>query len=295
MSRALGLLVLLCLALAAPAVAKDPRREPKRLSSEGDSITAAIDAEEFHPWEGITPNEWASWANGYHEKWERLLGRTDVDSHNQRISDQFGKKKRKNYMEAFAGADSKDLLAQALKSVKHKADYVTVFMGHNDICTKDFAGIPSDAEFESNVRAGFDTLRGGLPPGATIYTVGIIDIFRLWQIGDELQSLGLLDCKQIWESDLFEATPCGTMFGPNLDDADREYTRGRILTFNDILARLSAEYEANDAHHYWQYTDAAFRTSFDADDLSPFDCFHPSARGQKHLSAETWADGPFAE
>ncbi len=294
MSRPLGLVVL-CLALAAPAAAKDPRREPKRLSSEGDSITAAIDAEEFHPWEGITPNKWASWANGYHEKYERLLGRTDVESHNQRITDQFGKKKRKNYMEAFAGADSEDLLAQATKSVKHRADYVTVFMGHNDVCTKDFAGIPSDAEFESNVRAGFDTLLAGLPPGATIYTVGIIDIFRLWQIGDELQSLGILDCKQIWESDLFELTPCGTMFGPNLDDADREYTRGRILAFNEILARLVAEYEANDEHHYWQYTDAAFQMPFDAEDLSPFDCFHPSARGQKRLSAETWANGPFAE
>ena len=285
---------LVSLVLASPALAKDPRRAPLRLSSEGDSITAAIDAEELHPWEGLTPNEWASWANGYHDRLERLLGRTDVDSHNQRISKQFGKKKRKNYMEAFAGADSTDLLAQALRSVKHKADYVTVFMGHNDVCTKDFAGIPSDTEFESNVRAGFDALRAGLPPGATVYTVGIVDVFRLWQIGDQLEALGILDCKRIWEDSRLQLTPCGTMFGANLDAADREYTRGRILAFNAILARLVAEYDARDAHHWWQYTNVAFETPFEAEDLSPFDCFHPSARGQKRLSAETWADGPFA-
>ena len=287
-------LAALVLALALPALAKDPRRVPKRLSSEGDSITEAINAEEFYPWVGITPNEWASWANGYHDRLGELLDRSDVNSHNQRITEQFGKKKRKNYMEAVAGADSKDLLKQATKSVKHKADYVTVFMGHNDICAADFSDIPSDAEFEANVRAGFETLRAGLRNGATVYTVGMIDIYRLWEIGDKLRSLGILDCQQIWENRLFDITPCGTMFGADLDDADRQFTRGRILAFNEILARLSAEYEASDEHHHWEYTNRVAELPFEASDVSPFDCFHPSADGQRKLAAETWAAGPFA-
>jgi hypothetical protein len=113
--RSLAVPLALAAGLATPALGKDPRLDPKRLSSQGDSITEAINAEIFFPWEGITPNEWASWVNGYHGKWEDRLGLTDVNSHNQRISEQFGKKKRKNSMEAFAGADSQDLLRQATR------------------------------------------------------------------------------------------------------------------------------------------------------------------------------------
>lgn len=291
--RALPLALVAALA-ASPAFAKDPRREPKRLVSLGDSITEAINAELFLPWEGITPNEWASWVNGKHGKREERFGLSDVNSHHQRLTELYGKKKRKNKSAAFAGADSEDLARQAAKAVKKKADYVTVLIGHNDVCDDDFAGIPSDAEFETNVRAAFDALRAGLPPGATIYTLGMIDIYRLWEIGDMLTALGVLECQEIWENELFDFTPCGTMFGPDLDDADRQFTRGRIVAFNQILAALSAEYDAADEHHHWHYSNAAFELVFEPDDVSPIDCFHPSAEGQRKLSEATWADGPFA-
>lgn len=289
--RALPLALLLALA-ATPALAKDPRREPTRLMSLGDSITEAVNAEVFLPWEGITPNEWASWVNGEHGKWEERLGATDVNSHHQRLTELYGKKKRKNKSAAFAGADSEDLLKQAGKAVKKRADYVTVLIGHNDVCDDDFAGIPSDGEFETNVRAAFDAMRDGLPPGATIYSVGMIDIYRLWEIGDMLTALGVLDCQEIWENELFDFTPCGTMFGPGLTDADRQFTRGRIVAFNQILAALSAEYDAADEHHYWHYSNAAFELVFEVDDVSPIDCFHPSAEGQSRLAEATWATGP---
>jgi hypothetical protein len=133
-------------------------------------------------------------------------------------------KKRKNKTSASAGADSEDLAKQARKAVKRKADYVTILIGHNDVCDDDFAGIPSDAEFETNVRAAFEVLRVGLLPGATVYTVGMIDLHRLWQIGEDLTALGVLDCQEIWENELFDFTPCGTMFGPNLTE-DRLFTR----------------------------------------------------------------------
>jgi lysophospholipase L1-like esterase len=171
---------------------------------------------------------------------------------------------------------------------------VTVFIGHNDICDDDFADVPTPAEFEANVRAGFDVMRAGLPAGATVYTVGMIDLYRLWEIGDELTALGILDCQEIWENELFDFTPCGTMFGPDLDDADRQATRNRIAAYNQVLSNLSAEYDASDERHHWQYTDVAFQMAFEEDDVSPIDCFHPSAEGQARLAEETWADGPFA-
>ena len=280
--------------LATPAFAKDPRRDPKRLVSLGDSITEAINAEEFNPLKGLTRNRWASWVNGYTKDWSSLLDRTDVNSHNQRISAQFGEEGRKNKQAAKRGAESDKLWKQARKAVKKNADYVTVLIGQNDVCGDDFSEIPTDAEFEANIRAGFDVLRAGLPPGATVYTLGIIDIYRLWQIGDELDAFGIIECNEVWELLRDEHIPCATMLDPDNEEADRQFTRGRIIAFNTILSNLVAEYEAADQQHHWQYTDASFNLQFEADDISPFDCFHPSAEGQKRLAEETWAVGPFA-
>ncbi|MDP3936944.1 MAG: SGNH/GDSL hydrolase family protein [Deltaproteobacteria bacterium] len=273
--------------------AKDPRLSPKRLSSTGDSITEAINAEEFNPFIFITPNHWASWANGYYGFWEWLFGRTNVKSHNQRISSNFGSSGRKNFMQALSGADSFDLPGQTAQSVSNAATYVTHFMGHNDVCQGSFADIPSDAQFEANVRAGLNNMKNGLPNGATVYVQAIVDIYKLWQLGDQLTSFGIIDCRVIWAASLFNIFPCATMLSPLNSEADRQYTRSRNVAFNTILQNLVNEFNANDTHHYYQYTTVTFDTTFTADQVSPFDCFHPSAKGQKDLSAYTWADGPF--
>ncbi len=277
------------------ALAKDPQRVPKRLSTVGDSITEAINAEEFNPFIFITPNHWASWANGYRGFWEWLLGRTNVKSHNQRISSKFGSRRRKNFMEAVSGADSFDIAPQMAGSVSHSADYVTLFMGHNDVCQNSFADIPTDAEFEANVRAGFDQLVAGLPNGATVYTLGLVDIYKLWELGPQLSGALGISCELIWATTLLGIFPCGTMLNPLNSEADRQYTRSRNIAFNEILEDLVAEYDANDPHHYWQYTSMAFDTDFVPSEVSPFDCFHPSAAGQKRLSRESWEAGPFAD
>jgi lysophospholipase L1-like esterase len=294
--------LLACCAFAllagAPAFAQGeppPRREPLRLSSLGDSITEAVNAEEFDPRDfGLTRNRWASWASGYTKDWNSLLDRTDVNSHNQRIDELFGEDGRKNKSPAKIGADSENLLKQALKAVKNKADYVPILMGQNDICGDDVSEIPTDAEFEANFRAGFEALRTGLPPGATIYTLGIIDIYRLWQIGEELEAFGVIDCHDLWEELASEAIPCATMLDPDNEEADRQFTRGRIIAFNQILADLVAEYDAADGQHYWHFSNVTFETMFDEDHVSEFDCFHPSAEGQALIAEETWNAGPFA-
>ncbi len=281
------------LLIAEAADAKPTRRTPKRLSSTGDSITEAINAEEFNPFIFITPNHWASWANGYRGFWEILLGRTNVNSHNQRISSKYGSSGRANYMEALSGADSYDLYAQMGQSVSHTADYVTMFMGHNDVCQGSFSSIPTNAQFEANVRAGLNRLRTGLPAGATVYVLGIVDIYKLWQLGDQLTSFGIIDCRVIWATSLLNIFPCATMLSPLNTEADRQYTRSRNVAFNTILQNLVTEYNTTDANHYYQYTNETFNYTFASNQVSPFDCFHPSARGQKDLSAVSWTIGPF--
>lgn len=286
----LSALTLLCLALIVPqalAADKAAQLKPKRLSSTGDSMTEAIDAEL------PAANHWASWANGYHGFWEWLLGLTDVNSHNQRITRNFGIFGRANYMEARSGADMFDFPAQAEQAVGRKATYVTVLMGHNDACQDRFADIPGDAVFEARFREGMEALRTGLPAGATVYVAGIVDIYRLWEVARDKKALGIVDCEVLWATTILKLFPCGTMLNPLIGEAGRQYTRSRIIGFNKILQEVTEEYNANDSRHHYVYTPAVFEYRFDERYVSDIDCFHPSALGQTTLSDITWKAGPF--
>ena len=192
------ILTMLFVATFATAQPTASQLAPKRLSSTGDSITEAIDAEL------PLANHWASWVNGYHGFWEWLFGLTDVYSHNQRITKNFGSWGRKNYMEAKSGADMPDFPAQAAASAAHQAQYVTVFMGHNDVCGNHFSDIPTDAEFEAYFRTGMEKLRTGLPAGATIYVLSIVDIYQLWEIARDKKALGIVDCEVLWATTLVD-------------------------------------------------------------------------------------------
>lgn len=262
---------------------------PNRISGVGDSITEAIDAE--LPF----ANHWASYSNGYTNFWTWLFGLTNVSSHNQRITAQFGSSGRANFLDGVSGADSFDLDAQTQASVAHNATYVTMFMGHNDVCQSSFADMPSVAQFESNVRAGLDNLASGLPNGATVYVLAIVDIFKLYELGDQLSALGILDCRVLWATSLLDLFPCATMLSPLLTDSQRAFTRSMNIAYNQVLEDLVAEYEATDPHHHYFFTDTTFNYDFVPDEVSGIDCFHPSARGQRNLSAVTWAAGPFGD
>ena len=284
------ILCMLFVATFATAQTKEaPQMVPNRLSSTGDSITEAIDAEL------PLANHWASWVNGYHGFWEWLFGLTDVYSHNQRITKNFGARGRRNYMEAKSGADMPDFPAQAAASVSHQAQYVTVFMGHNDVCGNHASDIPSDEEFEANFRLGMEKLKTGLSPGATIYVVGIADIYQLWQIARDKKALGIVDCEVLWATTLLDLFPCGTMLNPLIGEAGRKLTRERNAKFNEILKTVTEEYNISDSNHHYFYTDAVFKSTLSEYQVSDIDCFHPSAKGQKDLSRETWNAGPFQD
>lgn len=287
----LSALIVLCLLLIVPQVFgadKASQLKPKRLSSTGDSMTEAIDSEL------PAANHWASWANGYHGFWEWLLGLTDVYSHNERITKNFGSSGRANYMEAKSGSDMFDFPGQAAQSVSRQASYVTVLMGHNDVCQNSFAEIPTDAVFEAKFREGMAKLKAGLPAGATVYIVGIVDIYRLWQVAADKRALGIVDCEVLWATSLLKWYPCATMLSPLNRESDRQYTRGRIIGFNAILKRVTEEYNtAPDSRHYYVFTDAIFNYRFVESQVSDIDCFHPSASGQKEISQVIWSAGPF--
>ncbi len=277
----------LCLLMmVSPALALQPGQlSPKKLYSNGDSITRGFDSD--LPGDNLN----VSWVNGYYGFWEWLFGLPNVKSHNQRISANFGSSGRKNYIAAVNGARMDDLASQASGAAGLGITYSTVLLGGNDVCRDSIADLPTDAEFEANLRAGLNTLVGNLPSGATVYVVAIPDVKRLYDIGKDKTALGIVDCEVLWALTVL-GFPCGSMLSPFNSEADRLYVRSRNIGYNNILARVAAEYNAPPTR-FVSYTNVSFTYPFAESDISNIDCFHPSWRGQKALSRETWNAGPF--
>jgi len=166
-------------------------------------------------------------------------------------------------------------------------------MGHNDVCQNHFSEIPTDEQYEAKFRGGMENLRKGLPDGATIYIVGIVDIYHLWEMAQDKKALGIVNCDVIWATSAVEIYPCATMLSPCNSETDRLYARSRNIAFNEILKRVTEEYNQADPKHYYFYTEEVFNYPFVESQVSDIDCFHPSASGQKELAEMTWNAGPF--
>jgi lysophospholipase L1-like esterase len=259
---------------------------PKRLYSNGDSITRAFDAN--LPADNLNN----SWVNGYFGFWEWLFGLPNVKAHNQRISANFGSRRRKNYIAAVNGARVDDLSAQAAGAAGRNITYATVMLGGNDVCRDTIGDLPTDAEFEADFRAGMATLLAQTPSSATIQVVNIPNIKRLYDVGKDKTALGIVDCEVLWALTVL-GFPCGSMLSPFNSEADRLYVQSRNEGYNDILQAVTAELDAQKPEFIF-YADA-YSFNFVENEISNIDCFHPSWRGQKTLSREVWNQGPFKD
>jgi lysophospholipase L1-like esterase len=256
---------------------------PKRLYSHGDSMTRAFNAN--LPLDNLN----LSWVNGYYGFWERLFGLPNIKSHNQRITANFGGSDRRNWTAAQNGAELDDMVAQASGVAGKNVTYATVLLGANDICRLSVTNPPTDAEVETEFRAGMDTLLMNLPSGATVQVVAIPDVTRLYQVGLDKTALGIVDCQVVWAL----TGSCPSVLSPGVSDMDREFIRSRIIRYNEILEAVTKEKAEQHSDKFISSTDVSFTYPFGASEVSNLDCFHPSWRAQRVLSRETWNAGPF--
>ena len=276
------LVAFLCVVMFSTKAMANGQLSPKRLSSIGDSVTVGMNAE--LPLE----NPHASWANGYYGFWQWLFDLTNVNSHNQRISAEFGWWRRKNYMEAESGADSFDFISQAEQAVAHRATYVTVFLGNNDVCCDE--GPLNPENFSANMYAGLSVLEEGLPLGATIYVVGLPDISQLWDAIETKEALGIVNCQTLWALNPLDLFPSNCR---DLIYSDPGGMQSIIENYNGILQELVTAFNSAGSHYYF-YTNTVFNNGILEEEVSDIDCYHPSAHGQSVLSEITWKDGPFS-
>jgi lysophospholipase L1-like esterase len=258
--------------------------QPKRLYSNGDSITRAFDANV--PADNLNN----SWVNGYYGFWEQLFGLPNVKAHNQRISANWGSSGRANYIAAVNGARMDDLSTQATGAAGKNITYSTVMLGGNDVCRDSIGDLPTDAEFEANFRAGMATLLARTASNATVQVVNIPNIKRLYDIGQDKTALGIVDCEVLWAATVL-GFPCGSMLSPFNSEADRLYVQSRNQGYNAIIASVVSQLDAANSEFIFNANSYAF--NFVENEISNIDCFHPSWRGQRTLSREVWNQGPF--
>jgi lysophospholipase L1-like esterase len=241
---------------AAPAL-------PRNIAAIGDSITRAFDV---CCWYGDHPSH--SWSTG----WAPFDG---ISSHYERIVVHEPLSFGDYYNDAVSGARMSDGPRQAGLAVSQSADYVTILMGANDVCTSSRSTMTSVATFQSEFQSTLSTLENGLPSGSHVFVASIPNVYHLWLIYHTSSV-----ARFVWST----ANICQSMLSSANTEADRQAVLQREESFNTVLAEGCAAY-ANCRFD----GGAVFGYPFTRDQVSTLDFFHPDLSGQAVLADVTWA------
>jgi lysophospholipase L1-like esterase len=246
---------------AAPAAAAAPS-PPNSIASIGDSITRATDV---CCWYGDHPRH--SWSTGG----APLDG---IRSHYERLRALNPAIQGRNHNDARRGARMRDAAAQAQTAVTQRAEYVTILMGANDVCTSSRSTMTSVADFRAQFTAAMNVLASGLPVGAHVFVSSIPNVYRLWELfrGNPVARL-------VWSA----AGICRSMLSSANTEQDRQAVLERERAFNGVLAEVCGLYALCRFDE-----NAVFDYRFTASQVSKLDYFHPSRSGQAALASVTW-------
>lgn len=266
-ARALVVLLVVSLAggtaLAGTRPAAAPPPLPGSIAAIGDSISQAFDVCCNY---GNHPGH--SWTTGY-------LSGDGVTSHYERILAADPAIAGQEFDDAVFGAVMADAPGQAQEAVAQGAQYVTILMGANDLCTSSPSTMTSTTAFRSAFQQTMSILESGLPAGAHIFVASIPNIYLLWQV---LHRNPL--AQTVWSV----AQICQSMLSRSDTTADRQAVVSRERSFNVILSSVCGAY-ANCRFD----GGAVYRYQFTASQVSTLDYFHPNLAGQAAIADVTWA------
>ena len=263
--RRLPLLVALVLALLAPAApaSAEPPPLPTSIASVGDSITRAFDATFWGCLYTDCPAY--SWSTGTS---------TSVQSHYRQLVGKGARLTNANY--ARTGAKVGELAGQMANAAS--AQYVTVLIGANDLCTSTVAGMTTVADFQTRFRAGLAAYFKDKPTGGLVFVSSIPDLDKLRTLGPTISG-----AVSTWT----RLGICQSMLSTKATPTDIQTVRTRETAFNAVLRDECAVYVGRCLYDGGR----TFDTSFTRTDLSTLDYFHPSVAGQNKLATVTWAAG----
>ena len=234
---------------------------PYTIVSTGDSITRGFDA-------GfdciLTDCVQYSWSTG---------ASAQVNSHYSRLLALNPGISGRSFNLARTGARVADLAGQLQVAGYFKAEYVTVLIGANDVCTSSAATMTPTQTFLTQFYTALAQFFYYNPNGK-LFVSSIPDILQLWSIlHTNRNAVGAWSTFHI----------CQSMLSTANTDADRQAVAQQLAIDNYILAGVCAVFPNCRWDGY-----AAFAYRFTVTDVSPIDYFHPSVSGQMHLSAVTW-------
>ena len=236
---------------------------PHSMAAIGDSISQAVDV---CCWYGNHPAN--SWSTGYSSY-------DGVTSHYERLRALNGAISGHEYNDSVSGARMSDAPRQATSAVSQGAQYVTILMGANDVCTSSPSTMTSVDTFRQQYQQALGILNSGLSPTAHIFVASIPDIYHLRQIYYTDSTAEL-----VWAA----AGICQSMLSPFLTESQRLAVRQRNIDFNTVLAQECAKYARCKFDG-----NAVFSYQFSRSQVSRLDYFHPSLSGQSALASITWA------
>jgi lysophospholipase L1-like esterase len=245
---------------AEPAVAGVPL--PNSIAAIGDSISQAFDVCCYY---GDHPAN--SWTTGYDSK-------DGVKSHYERILAANSGISGHYYDDAVSGAKVGDTGSQASNAVAQHAQYVTILIGANDVCTSSISSMTPTATFQSEFQSTMSTLESGLPAGANIFVSSIPNIYQLWSV---LHTNGTAE--SVW----YGAQICQSMLSPFNSESDRQAVLAQEEADNSVLQQVCQQY----ANCLWDNL-ATFDYVFASSQVSTLDYFHPNLSGQAALAGVTW-------
>jgi lysophospholipase L1-like esterase len=256
--------VLLIVAPSATASAQTATTKlPNSIAAIGDSVTQAADV---CCWYGDHPAN--SWSTG-NASWD------GVSSHYERIRRANPTITGRSYNDAVSGAKMSDAAGQAASAVGQGADYVTILMGANDLCTPTVESMTPIDTFRTLVQQALAALHAGLPRRSHVFVSSIPDVYQLWNIYHTDST-----AQFVWDV----ANICQSLLSPDRTEAQRGQVRERNIAFNAVLQEECARYSR------CKFDDnAVFEYQFTRSDVTTLDYFHPNLTGQSRLAALTWS------
>jgi lysophospholipase L1-like esterase len=236
--------------------------DPKNIVAIGDSITRAMNV---CCWYGDHPSY--SWSTGFNP----LDG---LHSHYERLLELQPSTWGDEYNDASGGAKMANAPAQAATAVSQDADYVTILLGANDVCTSSVSTMTPVDSFRSSFESAMSMLESGLADTARIFVASIPNVRRLWTLFHDNAT-----ARYIWHA----YHVCQSVLSESNTLDDRRHAYQRTLRLNDVLKEVCDEY-INCRFD----GDAVFTYPFAADEVSKLDYFHPNRNGQNALAGITW-------
>lgn len=255
------LLILVTLSAAPTPPAAPEAAHPRSMAALGDSITQAYNA-----CCGQGNQEALSWSTGN--------GPGDgITSHYERLLQLTSAIQGSNFNNAVSGAKASDLPRQAAEAVGQGAEYVTILVGANDLCTPSMAAMTQVEDFRSHVTQALAAL-DGMRPRPRLFVSSIPNIYQLWSVLHQEPA-----AQSAWSA----AGTCQSMLAVSNTEEMRRLVVQRQAAFNEVLAETCAQYR-----NCRSDGGAVFSYAFSPAELSSLDYFHPSVQGQARLADITW-------